>query len=254
VTNPEAVTSNFFWHWFQSGKRWSWLLGAVLVIGSVLTHPASAEPSFPPLTGRVVDTAGLLDGATKQRLESLLNDQGQRSSSQVVVVIVPDLQGYDIESYGYQLGRHWGIGQKDTNNGVLLIVALNDRQIRIEVGYGLEGVITDALAANIINTIIVPAFKQGRLAEGIEAGSVAVLQAIAGEYQTRPTSESSGGKLPILVLIVVLVLINLLRGHGGGGFGRGPIGRGGFGGGFGGGGGFSGGGGSFGGGGASGRW
>lgn len=177
----------------------------------------------------------------------------------MVVAILPDLQGYDIESYGYQLGRHWGIGQQGTNNGALLIVALKERQVRIEVGYGLEGVLTDAIAANIVNAVIVPAFKQGRFAEGVEAGAEAIVQALGGEYQATPTPtpKSGGSRMPILMLILILILFNFLRGiggGGGGGFGRGPFLPGGFGGGSGGGGGFSGGGGGFGGGGASGRW
>lgn len=220
--------------------------------GLALVVEALPTPVFPPLSGRVVDAAGLLDEAAKQRLDNFLRGHEKAATNQVVVAILPDLQGYDIESFGYQLGRHWGIGQKDVNNGVLLIVALQERQVRIEVGYGLEGTLTDAIAANIVNTVIVPAFKRGRFAEGVEAGAAAIVQALGGEYQASPTAESTGGgKTPILLLILFLVLISFSRGiGGGGGFGRGPFLPGGFGG----GGGFSGGGGGFGGGGASGRW
>ncbi len=97
------------------------------------------RPQFPELTGRVVDNAGLLDPTEEQALADKLATEEQQSSNQVVVVTVPDLQGYPIEEYGYQLGREWGIGQEGKDNGVLLIVAPNERRLRIEVGYGLEG-------------------------------------------------------------------------------------------------------------------
>ena len=100
--------------------------------------PANAEPTFPALTGRVVDDANLLDPADEQALTADLKALEDKSSDQVVVVTVPSLQGYAIEDYGYQLGRHWGIGTKQLSNGVLLIVAPNERKVRIEVGRGIE--------------------------------------------------------------------------------------------------------------------
>lgn len=242
--------------WPRRGQWGAFAIGVVLAwLGLVAAVEALPTPVFPALSGRVVDVAGLLDADAKQRLDHFLGAHEKAATNQVVVVILPDLQGYDIESYGYQLGRHWGIGQQGTNNGALLIVALKERQVRIEVGYGLEGVLTDAIAANIVNAVIVPAFKQGRFAEGVEAGAQAIVQALGGEYQAAPTTRSGSGRMPILMLILLLILFNFLRGiGGGGGFGRGPFLPGGFGGGSGGGGGFSGGGGGFGGGGASGRW
>jgi uncharacterized protein len=222
-----------------------------------------AEPKFPPLTGRVVDAANMLDAAERQQLESQLAAFEQASGIQLVVATLPDLQGYEIEEYGYQLGRAWGIGQRDKNNGVLLIVAQAERKVRIEVGYGLEGALTDALSSNIINTIIVPQFKTGQFAAGIEQGAQAIMQALRGEYQPRIANNDGQGHLSGMLFWLLLfgVVVIFLGGMGGGGFGGGygrrgifyPIGMGG--GGFGGGGGgFSGGGGSFGGGGASGNW
>ena len=239
-----------------------WFVAALLALCVCWLQGAWAQ-QFPPLTGRVVDQAGMLDGAARQRLNSQLEAFDNASGIQLVVVTLPDLQGYPIEDFGYQLGRHWGIGQKGKDNGVLLIVAQAERQVRIEVGYGLEGALTDALSANIINTVILPRFKAGQFEDGIEQGTQAVMAALKGEYQPRPVRTADkrerGGAFFFLMLLFIAVIV--LRSFGGpGGFGGGGFGRrggvflpGGFGGG-GGGGGFGGGGGSFGGGGASGGW
>ncbi|MFP1678201.1 TPM domain-containing protein [Alloalcanivorax sp. C16-2] len=229
-----------------------------------------AAPQFPELTGRVVDNANLLNPTEEQALADKLATEEQQSSNQVVVVTIPDLQGYPIEEYGYQLGREWGIGQEGKDNGVLLIIAPNERRLRIEVGYGLEGALTDALSATIIQNEIRPAFRRGDFAGGINAGVDAILAAIQGEYQAPPPAKRihvSGGLTTLLYLIglvVITILFTFGAMGGGGGRGRGggamflPMGTGGFGGGggggFSGGGGFGGGGGGFGGGGASGGW
>ncbi|MEE2733687.1 MAG: TPM domain-containing protein [Pseudomonadota bacterium] len=225
------------------------LLLCLSTLGSV-----SAAPSFPALSGRVVDQANMLASSTERRLSQQLQAHENATGNQLVVVTLPNLQGYDIETFGYQLGRHWGIGQKGKNNGVLFIVAEKERRIRIEGGYGLEGTLTDAISANIIQTIVQPAFKRGQFEQGIEGGTSAIIQALGGQYQMRKTQSKS--KLSNWIIIPIILFL-ILRGFGGrGGFGgrRGGIyyGGGGFGGGS--GGGFSGGGGSFGGGGASGGW
>ena len=225
-----------------------------------------AEVVFPPLSGRVVDDAGLLDTHTRAQLGQMLEAHEQATGEQVVVVTVPDLQGLPIEEYGYQLGRFWGIGQKGKDNGALLIVAPQQRKVRIEVGYGLEGVLTDAQSSVIINRIILPAFKRGELSQGIVQGSAAMLQVLGGNPLAQPSRASSAdgeGEPPSLwaigLFILLVVVVLYLQGLGGGGRRGGP--GGGFGGGFGGlggggrgGGGFGGGGGSFGGGGSSGSW
>lgn len=242
------------------------LRGIFLLLFFLCTFSSTtfADPKFPPLTGRVVDQAELLSGAEQQQLSAQLAAFEQASGIQLVVATLADLQGYEIEEFGYQLGRAWGIGQKDKNNGVLLIVAQAERKVRIEVGYGLEGTLTDALSANIINTVIVPPFKRGQFDVGIEQGAVAIMQALKGEYQPQPARTPNTGHLPggaIGWLMLMFIAMMFLRSFGGpgGGFGRrgggmffpGGFGGGGFGGG---GGGFSGGGGGFGGGGASGNW
>lgn len=230
---------------------------------------------FPALSGRVVDQAGLLDAQTRAQLSQMLQAHEQSTSEQIVVVTVPDLQGTAIEDYGYQLGRAWGIGQKGKDNGALLLVAKAERKVRIEVGYGLEGTLTDAQSSIIINNVILPSFRQGDFAGGIRAGAAAMLQVLGGDPLAQPqqnnAQQHSQQRLPwpaFLILIVIVVL--MIKGGGGGGrrggggggsvltgavlgsvLGNGSRGGGGFGGG---GGGFGGGGGGFGGGGASGGW
>ncbi len=238
---------------------------AVALCLCLFVAAALAAPEFPKLSGRVVDAAGMLSAEQRQRLDSQLEAHENASSNQLVVVTVPDLGGYDIESYGYQLGRYWGIGQKPDNNGVLLIVAQQERKVRIEVGYGLEGTLTDALSANIIHTVILPYFKLGQFAEGIQQGATAIIEVLGGQYKMRErNSERRSDSSDWLLLIFILIILgfNILpmifpTGHGSGAR---SASRGGFVGGFGGGGGgfggggFGGGGGGFGGGGASGGW
>lgn len=235
-----------------------WLLPCLLLWASAL----QAAPDFPTLSGRVVDEASLMSRKQAHQLTQQLAAFEKRSGIQLVVVSVDSLQGETIEEYGYQLGRHWGIGQKGKDNGVLLLIAQDERKVRIEVGYGLEGDLPDAIAANIIQTRILPAFKRGDMVAGVVAGSQAIMQALGGQYQ--PTDNASkedklsGPWLFILMVIAMIVLHNLRGGGGGpggrrrsaymaGGFGAGSFGNRS-------GGGFSGGGGSFGGGGASGGW
>jgi uncharacterized protein len=183
------------------------------------------------------------------------------TGNQVVVVTVNDLQGYDIADYGYQLGRHWGVGQKGKDNGVLLIVAKTERKVRVEVGYGLEGDLTDAISSNIVHSVILPQFKLGQFPQGIMAGAKGIVEALGGQYQMRKAAKKkSGGGNSGALIFIVIVLLNIGGGMFGGGRRRGIMPMfipGGFGGGRSSGGfsgGFSGGGGGFGGGGASGGW
>lgn len=231
---------------------------------------AQSKPEFPELTGRVVDQADMLSPQAESRLTQMLQAHEQASTEQVVVVTLPDLQGFSIEDYGYQLGRHWGIGQEGEDNGALLIVAKEERKIRIEVGYGLEGRLTDAESSVIINRVITPAFRQNNFQAGIVSGAAAMVQVLGGEplatpqnQQRRPMQEKPDAGMVALLFILLMSVIFFIGSRGGRG-GRGGAaligavllggamgGRGG--GGFG-GGGFGGGGGGFGGGGASGGW
>lgn len=143
--------------------------------------PASAQPTFPSLTGRVVDNAALLTPGDRAALAAELKALEDKSSDQLVVVTVPSLQGYTIEDYGYQLGRHWGIGTAKLNNGVLLIVAPNERKVRIEVGRGLEPTLTDALSRIVIDNAILPRFRAGDFAGGIKDGVGDIVRVLTGD-------------------------------------------------------------------------
>jgi uncharacterized protein len=232
----------------------------------------AAEPEFPPLTGRVNDGAGLLSERDQRELEAALARFERETTDQIVVVTVASLRGLPIEDYGYQLGRHWGIGQKGKDNGALLIVAPEKRAVRIEVGYGLEGELTDAQSRTIIESRILPRFREGDFAAGIRAGVAAMIDTLGGTYDpalapvAAADSERAPSPFPLAIAlpIIMIIVLNLLFAQRRRGRSRGygpPIilpgdwgsRRGGFGGG-GRSGGFSGGGGSFGGGGASGRW
>jgi uncharacterized protein len=234
---------------------------------AVFVRPSFAEPPIPALTGRVVDQAGILDRATTDAIINQLAGYESATGNQVVVVTLSELKGYPIEDWGLALGRGWGIGQKGKNNGALLIVAPNDRALRIEVGYGLEGDLPDATANTIIEQEIIPHFKRGDMQGGVQAGVTAILAALGGKYTpTRLASPASGNEFPAAAfsvfafIFIVIIMINARRDYGPGvqhGRRRGnDDGFGSFGGGssHSSGGGFSGGGGSFGGGGASGRW
>lgn len=241
----------------------------VLLVLLPATVWAQSTPEFPELTGRVVDRAEMLSPEVEARLSQMLQAHEQASTEQVVVVTVPNLQGYPIEDYGYQLGRHWGIGQEGEDNGALMIVAEEERKIRIEVGYGLEGRLTDADSSVIINRIITPAFRQGDFQTGIVNGAAAMIQVLGGEpmaapqgQQTAALQEKPKAGMVALFFIIMMSVVFFIGSRGGRG-GRGGAAllgaallggaMGGRGGGFG-GGGFGGGGGGFGGGGASGGW
>ncbi|MDE2437176.1 MAG: TPM domain-containing protein [Sphingomonadales bacterium] len=261
------------------------LAAGVLLLLTLLLAPPALAQSFPELTGRVVDAANIIPADEKARLTQKLETLETQTHRQLVVVTLSDLQGYDIADYGYQLGRKWGIGTKGANDGALLIVAPTERKVRIEVGYGLEGVLTDGLSSLIIQQQIIPKFKAGDMPGGIEAGTNALVQQLSlPDDQARQNVAAAQAKaksarndniplstlfwLLMFFLFFILPLIRRMRGGRSYGGGIGPVviwpggGWGGGGGGsgwggggdWGGGGGFSGGGGSFGGGGSSGSW
>jgi uncharacterized protein len=244
----------------------------LLILLQILASPAFAsEPKFPTLTGRVVDDAGVLDSRTVGELTLMLADHERDTGQQVVVVTLRSLQGYTIEDYGYQLGRHWGIGQKGVNNGALLIVAPKEHKVRIEVGYGLEGTLTDAISSTIIQNYILPSFKRGDYSAGIVAGTTSILSVLGGNSLSPPPAPQPltfwQGPWEIVFIwgllffgawgyFIVLWFRHRNDPHDWATYGGDRWSSGSFGGGSsdGGGGGFSGGGGSFGGGGASGSW
>lgn len=235
-----------------------------------------ADPEFPELSGRVVDNANLLSAGERASITSDLAALEAQSTDQLVVVTLPSLQGYEIEEFGYKLGRFWGIGQKDKDNGALLIVAPNERKVRIEVGRGLEPLLTDALTRLIIENGILPRFRSGDFPGGIEAGVsdiIAVLTGDAEELKNRARTPLSDEydletifAMMFWAFIIILIIWthfqsirhganstrpNRKTGPNGWSWGSGGSSGGGW---SSGGGGFSGGGGGFGGGGSSGGW
>lgn len=256
---------------------------AALALAFLLPVLAFAALSFPPLSGRVVDEAHILPEQAKTAVETKSRELEEKSGIQLVVATTPSLQGTDIESFANGLFRFWKLGEAKKNNGVLFLIAPNERKMRIEVGYGLEGTLTDALSKVIIATAVTPKFKAGDFGAGVERGVDAIIEVLSGdaaEWQKRVKVREEGHDalddlVPLIMIalfiFVFLAMVNDARGgrraYRGG---RGPIvylppsrdpwsggwgsGGGSFGGGGGDGGGFSGGGGSSGGGGASGDW
>jgi uncharacterized protein len=252
-------------------------LSRLLVLALLLCAAAVAQAALPiPKApgGRVNDYAGVLSPEDRARLEDKLRAREQGSSNQVVVAIFRSLQGESLEDYSIRLAQAWRIGQKGLDNGVIFLVFTEDRKMRLEVGYGLESKLTDAISGQILRQTVAPRFREGKVADGIAAGLDAIDQAIAGTYKgAAPAKRQQGSSLYSLFLLAIVLaglgsiilpalFANARRqgwtgGRGGWG-GGGPfifMGGGGSGGGGGGGGGdFSGGGGGFGGGGASGDW
>ncbi|WP_439499291.1 TPM domain-containing protein [Bosea sp. (in: a-proteobacteria)] len=195
--------------------------GIVAAIVLVFAGMAAAEPTYPALTGRIVDDANLIGAEARGRIEQKLQAHEAKTSDQVVVATLPSLQGVTIEDFANGLFRHWQLGEKARNNGVLLLVAPNERKVRIEVGYGLEGALTDALSKVIITTAVTPKFKSGDFAGGIEGGVDAILTILAGdaeEWQRRATirdDESSTIEDIAVILVmffIILIIVSILRG------------------------------------------
>jgi uncharacterized protein len=255
----------------------AWFIGVVCF---VVSAAAQTGPTFPALTSRITDQAGLLSADDYTAVMAELAALEQKSTDQFAVVTVKSLDGYPIEDYGYQLGRKWGIGQKGKDNGILLIVAPYERKVRIEVGRGLEPVMTDAMSSLIIQNAILPEFRRGNFSAGVRAGVRDVKDVLLGDAEevkerAKQARQADGLDFWSVVLIIfwicvvlfvlyaVVQSINTAPQAVGGRRGRraGPVAvpgdSGGWGGGWsggGGGGGWSGGGGDFGGGGSSGSW
>jgi len=252
-------------------------LAAALLLVAVWVVVAAALKVPPPPDRRINDYAGVLTPAERERLEQKLIQRERGSSNQVVVVIFRSLEGESLEDFSIRLAQAWRIGRKGLDNGVIFLVFIEDRKMRLEVGYGLEANLTDAIASSILRDVVAPRFRDKGVADGITAGLDAIDQAIAGTYR-RPAPSAAARPSPstdVFTLVLLLVVFGGLgmaiipplffyratrrQGWTGGrsGWGGPFMGGGGWsgGGGFsGGGGGFSGGGGGFGGGGASGSW
>jgi uncharacterized protein len=268
----------------HNGRGASGLAIAVLICCAFSTLAFAFD--FPPLTGRVIDQANVMTAQSRANVEAKLKDLEDKSSIQLVVATVKSLQGGDIETYANQLFRFWKLGEADKNNGVLFLVAPAEHKVRIEVGYGLEGTLTDALSSVIIQSAVLPRFKANDFSGGIESGVDGIISVLSGDtsdWQRKiavrqdDTGSIFNLLLPILfICLFIFVFRYMVRsengspsgryvrrngrmvfvpypsGGWGGGMGSSDWGGGSSGGGF--DGGFSGGGGSSGGGGASGSW
>ncbi|MFC7536782.1 TPM domain-containing protein [Sphingomonas sp. GCM10030256] len=201
----------------------------VAVFLLLLATPLAAQ-TFPQLTGRVVDAAGIIPAADEAALTAKLENLEQQSGRQLVVATVPSLEGRPIEDYGYRLGRTWGIGSAEKDDGVVLLVAPNERKVRIETGYGARVFLTDALSSIIIRNAITPRFKNGDMAGGINAGVDAIItqmtlpaaeaqkrlqQAEAQQVQRGSGGDGNFGSLIVFAIIFFFVILPLLRGAGG---------------------------------------
>jgi uncharacterized protein len=240
----------------------------ILTLSCILHTPQLLALDVPPLKKRVNDYAGMLSSYTQKELEGILRDLEQTDSTQIVVLTISSLEGEVLEEFSIKVADQWKIGQKGFDNGAILLIARKEREIRIEVGYGLEGSLTDLMAGRIIRNVIVPQFRAGNFDQGVLDGVQAMIGVVRGEYRAPEKVPSHRGpklKIPHLIFIgwiffvfFIILLARLShilgpkRSHrssrgvgwfgglgGGGGFSSG---------------GFSGGGGGFGGGGASGGW
>lgn len=251
------------------------LIGCFLAIGMVQAQDLKIPPR--PNPPRLVnDLAGVLQSDQVATLENKLLEYNDTTSTQIAIVTIPSTNGRDIAEVGLAILRDWGIGTKDKNNGILILAAIDDRKIRIEVGTGMEGVVPDAIANRIIDENIKPNFKAGDYYQGFDEAVDRIIEASKGEYKGTPNRSGDGSNVPGLVIlaIIIVVIISILNNRGGGGgntfsrrgwwwvgpgfgsgFGGSSRGGSGWGGGSSGGGGFGGfGGGSGSGGGASGSW
>jgi uncharacterized protein len=243
-----------------------------LIISLLAISPSLFSIQVPELTGQVNDYAGVLSASQKAELERLLKETETKTSTQVVLLTITSLSGEALEDFSLRVVEKWKLGQEGIDNGVLLLVAMAERKVRIEVGYGLESLLTDAKSGYIIRKHIVEYFKKGDYFAGIKSGLAAITGIINKDFDITPEQlakfrkqekNSKGDQLPVgLIVLIIIILLSFFkkggRGRGyrsgapwiflGGGLGGGRSSGGSFGGGF------SGGGGSFGGGGSSGGW
>ncbi|HCZ35321.1 MAG TPA: hypothetical protein DHV26_05275 [Cytophagales bacterium] len=202
-------------------KGFSSLRFLVLLMLVAVGFTGLAQRAVPPHNAVWVhDEANVLSASAKAQMEALLQAHRDSTSTQLAVLIVPSLEGEDIDGYAVRVFEEWKLGQKGKDNGVLFLIAMQERQMRIEVGYGLEGVLTDALSSRINRNEVAPYFRQGNYEAGIQAGVVAIIKAVAGEYTNdNPTPRKRGKKSSwsTLIFLGLIILLMSRKNRGGGG-------------------------------------
>lgn len=192
------------------------LLFILILFSSSLSF---AQRAVPPHGGVWVhDDAGLLSAGARAELEAILKAERDSTSNQIAILTVPSLEGEDIDGYSIRVVEDWKLGKKDTDNGVLLLIAVEDRKVRIEVGLGLEGVLTDALSSRIIRNEIAPHLRQGDNDGAVRAGVLSIIQAIKGQYVNNegPRKKSKRSPWGTLLFIILIIIIMSRRNRGGG--------------------------------------
>lgn len=195
-------------------KRRRRLLTAAAAITCLMLAQVVGALETPLLKGRINDYADLLSPGTVHRLELLLKDLEDRDSTQIVVLSVPSLEGDSLEDFSIRVAERWKIGRKGLDNGAILLIARDDRQVRIEVGYGLEGRLTDLMAGRIIRDTIVPEFRAGRFDQGVLNGVNAMIDSVRGEFKASARKDAGGigafnlaDAVPFLALFFFLVFV-----------------------------------------------
>lgn len=190
----------------------------------LLATAVFAQRAIPPQGGHLIhDEANVLSQQDKAMLEYLVKSEEDSTSNQIAVLIIPSLEGDDIDSYANRVYNNWKLGQAKRDNGVLFLVSIQDRNMRMEVGRGLEGVLTDAQSSRIDRNRVAPYFRQGDYASGVKAGVVSIIQTIKGEYVNDQPIRQQRTKKPfswvsLIVLLIIIIISSRRRGGGGGGY------------------------------------
>ena len=191
-----------------------WFIASLSVFITLLWVSCVSALNVPELKSRVNDYGGMLSSSTARQLEAVLEDLERTDSTQIVVLTIKSLEGESLEDFSMRVAEKWGIGQKGKDNGAILLISKNDRKLRIEVGYGLEGSLTDLISGRIIRNVITPYFKRGDFNAGISNGVQAMIQAVRGEFkgdtrQVRHERKPSAG-IGIFPIFIILVIVNIL--------------------------------------------
>lgn len=194
----------------------------IFLLGTSLGIRAQEIPPRPSPPKLVNDLAHKLNPTEITALEQKLVAYNDSTSTQIAIVIIPSTEPYPIADYAFKLGREWQVGQKDKNNGIVLLWAPNDRKVFIATGYGMEGAIPDAIAKRIISTVIIPEFKNEMYYKGLDKGIDAIISYSKGEFQADPAASEDDFPLPFLIIVIVIIILIFItrnrRGGGGGGY------------------------------------